>query len=472
MLRRLLGPALAVVIIPGAAWTAPSSIPASLKTLDSILASVDLPSSEGMGGVQPLHSAVAAADALLRSLDPNGHSGARADRPAATEGEAETGIVLGRIDGFPVIAGTLPGSPAFETALREGDRLLAIEDHEVIPGDPLADLEARLRGKSDESVTVRVLEAAGRETASVTIKLAKLSSSVFVRQLAGDVGYVQLNQPNPLVLAEYKLRLGKLPAQELTGVVLDLRGARGGRPEDAVSIADPFLDAALLAKVLEGASKERALEDGEAARIKSPLVVIVGPATSGAGEIAAAVLQAQHRAVVLGEDTQGAAPAYRQLQQGGVFLTLPKALIELSTGSMLTGRGVKPDITVETEPVTRKLATHLAGQVMAFARGEKWEPPQEKSETDKELESALDKDRKESGTPPEAAPPKKGTEKDDEEDDPAEKSGEAAPGVETGELAPRDPFHDYPLVKRYDPRLVRAVHLLMAANIFFQQARN
>lgn len=454
MIRRL-GHALTVLCLTGAAAQAgPSTIPASLKTLESVLSSVDLPSPSVGAGVQPLHNAVAAADGLLGSLDPHGLSGASSERPHSPSEEDRTGLILNRMKGYPTIAGTLPGSPAHRTSLREGDRLLAIGDEEVAADDSLVELQHKLAGQGEEEVELQVLHADRRGVATYKVTPTTLNSRVHVRTLTGGVAYVQITGPTAMTLAEYRLKLGQLSREGLIGVVLDLRAVHRGGAEEGVGLVEPFLGPGEVATVLEK-DKESVLRTSKPAAITVPLVVVVGPATRGAGEIAAGALQARRRAVLLGGDTQGWAPSYRQVEKAGVFLTVPSRLIQLSSRSLLTGKGLRPDIVVDTEAVPSSLAESFSTQLDAFAEGVKWEPPKDKSETDKNLDAALEEeDGSEDGDSDE--------ESSDEGEDKDEASAEAA----------RDPFHDYALVKRYDPRLVRSVHLLMAAHIFSRQKLN
>jgi C-terminal peptidase prc len=429
----------------------------SLKTLESILAGIDVPAGGTGGGMQPLHTAAAAADAMLRSLDPYGLSAARHGAAPKAEG-AETGVVLGRHGGYAVVAGTDPGTPAYVTSLTEGDRILAIGDHEVTAGDRLDELAAMLRGPADEKVSLRVLRADGKSTATVEVGRGDHTTEVLARVMTGKIAYIRIAEVNSSTLAAYRLQVGKLAGEKIIGVVLDLRAAHGGEPADAATLCAPFMAPGTLGTVLHADGKKDTVKGTTQVSIDRKVVALVGPSTTGAAEFAAGALRAGRRAVLLGAATQGRAPAYRHLQQAGVHLTLPEATIQLEAGKRLTGLGLTPDIQVAPEAIPNKLAENFAGQREAFAKGVKWEPPKKESETDKQLDAALEA---EDGDEPQEEPK-------EEEEEPAE---EPAEDEEEASAAPQDPFHDYPLVKRYDPRLVRAVHLLIAADIFYVQAR-
>lgn len=464
MLRRLAGHFLLAAVLVTSAQASPGSLPVSLKTLESILAGIDVPAGGTGAGVQPLHTAAAAADAMLRSLDPYGMSAARHGKAPEASG-AETGVVLGRKGGYAVVAGTVPGSAAYQTSLVEGDRILAIDDRQVVASDRLDELAALLQGPQDKKVSLSVLRADGKSTATIEVGRGDHTSDVIARVLAGGVAYIRIAEVNASTLAAYRLKVGKLAGEELIGVVLDLRAARGGSAQDAATLCAPFLAHAELGTVLHADGKVETVKVTTPVSVDRKVVALIGPATTGAAEFAAGALRAGRRAVLLGSPSQGRAPAYRHLQQAGVHLTLPESTIQLAAGKRLTGIGLAPDILVSVEAIPQKLAANFAGQREAFAEGVKWAPPKPESETDKQLDAALEA---EDGAGEEGREKPETVQDETEQVVEDEDAGEEAPDAAA---SPRDPFHEYPLVKRYDPRLVRAVHLLIAADIFNVRAR-
>lgn len=448
-------------------WVIPvAAVPvsASLKTLDGILGAVEVPAVEGGSGVQPLAAAVAAADAFLQSLDPFGLSGARMEKPV-TGKAAGTGILVGRVRGYPAVLGVVPGSPAWTAPIGEGDRILAING-EAIPADlPIADLQARLSGDPGGDLELKLLFRHEQSTGTVSLKLAPVGSGSHVRMLPGKIGFATLYGDVAPSLAGLQTELAKLPAKELVGFVLDLRAAFGGTPEDAAALASPFLADKAVVTVVEAGKPDRTLRTAAASALRVPLVVLVGHGTGGAAEAAAASLQASKRALVLGGATQGWALAYASFEKGGAFLSVPRVLLRAGDGSLITGRGVKPDIVLAPGSTPKGAAQTAGEQYLAFAKGVKWEPPKAESDTEKQLKSALAEEGGDDEAPP--VPPPANPKKPD-----GDEGGEGKPADDdddTGGAGALDPFREYPFLKRHDPRLVRAVHLLQAANIFFQQ---
>jgi carboxyl-terminal processing protease len=160
--------------------------------------------------------------------------------------------------------------------------------------------------------------------------------------------------------------------------VLDLRSNPGGLLDQAVDISDAFLDRGEIVS-----QRGRGKNDIERYYAKSgdmtrgaPIVVLVDAGTASAGEIVAAALQDQRRALVMGEKSFGKGSVQTVIQTG------PKTALRLTTARYYTpsGRsvqagGVNPDIKVpqlsdpdyKDRPAVREadLRRHLLGQSKA-----------------------------------------------------------------------------------------------------------
>ncbi len=137
------------------------------------------------------------------------------------------------------------------------------------------------------------------------------------------------------------------PARLPAGLVLDLRGNRGGLVRQAVEAAAIFLD--------EGVVATTAGRDPQAARVwrsdagahadDVPIVVLVDGGTASAAEILAAALSDRGRAVVVGSSTlgKGLVQTITPLPNGGeLFVTWSRILAPL--GWPLQSLGVLPQV--------------------------------------------------------------------------------------------------------------------------------
>jgi carboxyl-terminal processing protease len=283
-------------------------------------------------------------DPLSAYLDKDTLAVYEADRRSPLK---ETGIILfKRYNLFPQVLSVIEGSPAEKSGIKPGDSLSAFDDHSTLA---MSLVEARLALKSaqDKPVRIRVL----KETATQEVVVGRKTLS------DGPVRWTESNG-GPLLLtvgttqgAAQALRgsLAKRLKAAKGPIVLDLRRCAEGTVPEAIKLVNVFLkiDSA-------GALERRDLRENlacpEAPLVESvPLVVWTGPATIGAAEAAAGLLQESKRARVVGFETIGLASRQSifRLEDGSALL-LTSGLYVLPSGRKLWDKGVVPDLPLES----------------------------------------------------------------------------------------------------------------------------
>jgi carboxyl-terminal processing protease len=133
----------------------------------------------------------------------------------------------------------------------------------------------------------------------------------------------------------------------VAGIVLDLRDNRGGLLRQAVTAADTFLPAGLVATTI-GRDPDSVnvwhSTEGELAE-NVPLIILVDGRTASAAEILAAALADRGRAVVVGSETvgKGMVQTIDPLPDGGeLFVTWSQMIAPL--GWPIQGLGVLPQV--------------------------------------------------------------------------------------------------------------------------------
>ncbi len=188
----------------------------------------------------------------------------------------------------------------------------------------------------------KVSLVANGEAANATGGPMVSKSSLFDR----DIGYVRIARVGEGLAKALRAACDQLgPTNKLKGLVLDLRFAGGDDYAAAVAAADLFVN------------KERPLLDWGNGLVRSkekadaitvPVAVLVNRRTAGAAEALAAVLRQTGAGLVLGSKTAGQAMIAQEFPlKDGQRLRIATAPIQLGDGSALSGKGLKPDITVE-----------------------------------------------------------------------------------------------------------------------------
>ncbi len=267
-----------------------------------------------------------------------------------------TGMVVRKQGAYTSILAVLPGSAAARAGIRPDALLDAIDDVSTRVMPP-AYLRAVLSGVPGSSARVMVRPASDYESAieHTLIRDETGLPETASRVLEGGVGYVDADALSGRHVEAIRAAVESLGDDGASRLILDLRGNPLGTPEDGVALADLFLEDGVIARLSGKSYAEKAYQatPGSVAG-DLPLALIVDRPTSGAAEIAAAALQANGRATVVGETTAGWAAVQDTLRMDdGAALILSVANFHAPDGDVIHGEGVTPDREVSARDLRR-----------------------------------------------------------------------------------------------------------------------
>ena len=302
---------------------------------------------------------------VLSHLDPYSRylppGAAEVDRDRRS-GDAGAGITVVRQGPGFVIQAVNGGGPGAESGVLAGDRLLAVDDQPTqgqalstvlgwIAGFEGTDVSLTLRGRDGQ---IRVLE----------VERAVVPPETVFAQRVGDLLVLRVSAFS----ADTDQRLGQELSRGLAGpngtrvrgIVIDLRGNRGGRLQQAVAATDLLLPAGVIART-DGRNPNAAHEFFATAGDRTsgrPIVILVDGRSASAAEIMAAALADDGRAVIVGSATlgKGLVQTILTLPDGGeLFVTWSRVLAPL--GWPLQGLGVLPQVctSLGAESLTQQL---------------------------------------------------------------------------------------------------------------------
>ncbi len=305
---------------------------------------------------------------LFNHLDPYSRYVTAAEARQARErrvGQSGLGLRVGvRRDTLSVVAVT-PGGPADEAGIRIGDRLVAVDGRPLGPRDPgLA--ATLLEGPEGSEVTLRLARA--RRERDVTLVREVVVPETVTAERRDNILFLRVSGFS--VLTDRRITAVLVDAfdeRPPRGVVLDLRGNRGGLLSQAVSVADAFLVAGEVART-EGRHPEAARRyeaGGQDLAQGRPVVVLVDGRTASAAEIVAMGLAERGRAVVVGSATMGKGliQLVGPLPNGAEILVTWSQVVAPS-GWPVQGLGVLPVVCTSLGPDS------LAGALAGLGRGE------------------------------------------------------------------------------------------------------
>lgn len=262
------------------------------------------------------------------------------------------GIYVSFINGYPVVSGVLPNSPALKAGLQTGDVILRIgaTDTHDLAQDRTA---ALIRGPAGTTVTLLVRGDDGQRNVTVT-RADFRSPTVQSLRLRGDVLYLRLYEFGDSTQEEFdaQLRAGLAGAK---GAILDLRDNSGGFVSAATAVISRFVESGEAYEQRgRGGDVQKTNVDGNHPAATLPLVVLVNENSASASEIVAGSLQARARARLVGAKTFGKGSVQIDYQLGnGGDLHLTVAHWFLPNGHSIDKQGLSPDLPV---PLTDKQA--------------------------------------------------------------------------------------------------------------------
>ncbi len=229
------------------------------------------------------------------------------------------GAQLQQKDGFIKVTKIIAGSACWRQGeLKAGDLILKVAQGEKEPVDitdmRLDDAVRLIRGKKGTEVRLTIKKPDGNEVVIPIIRDIVVLEATFAKSVIIDgkkrVGYIKL----PSFYADFsntatgrscskdvKKELQKLMAENVEGVILDLRNNGGGSLNDVVDMAGLFIPKGPMVQVKGREGKPYIMEDRNPEVLYTgPLIIMVNSNSASASEILAAAIQDYKRGVIVG----------------------------------------------------------------------------------------------------------------------------------------------------------------------------
>jgi carboxyl-terminal processing protease len=260
------------------------------------------------------------------------------------------GAYVGSKDNRLVIIAPMNGSPAEEAGLLPGDQIIEIDGEDTMD---LSVTEAALiiQGPEGTDVILTILREDEEKPFEVTITRKEITLKSAFWEIKDNVAYISLIGFAENTTSELMEALQEAKANNVEGIVLDLRNNGGGLLNIAVDVTSQFLEKGIVVKAVNNKGEE-GFEPVKAGGIATdiPLVVLVNGGSASASEVVAGALQDYERAKLIGQQTfgKGSVQVIRTLSDGSsIHMTTARWLTP--TGRTIDGVGLQPDLYSELE---------------------------------------------------------------------------------------------------------------------------
>lgn len=234
-------------------------------------------------------------------------------------------------------------SPAEKAGIKTGDHIIGVDGTDV--SDFTLDAAVTLmRGEKDTSVNITVRR--GEETLDFTMVRDEVNSITVAGTVIDDIGYIRIAGFKKNTYNEFKKVYDELTAQNIKGMVLDLRNNPGGLFDVCGKIADELVGEGVYVYTIDKSGK-KVEYTSDTNCINIPLYVLVNGMSASASEILSGAIQDMGYGKLVGETTYG-----KGLVQGifsvpdgsGVKITIQKYYTP--RGVCIQGEGIAPDYEV------------------------------------------------------------------------------------------------------------------------------
>ena len=296
-----------------------------------------------------------AIDGMLAALDPHSaySEGADFDQlKSTTDGNyGGLGLSVSIEDGAVKVIAPTEDTPAWKAGIKAGDYITHING-ELVYGLTLDEAVSKMRGEPGTPIKLTIVRPGRDKPFDVSMNRERIELRPVKWEIKDGVGYININTFTGNVAEQTKAALvgiDKATGGHPLGYVVDLRSNPGGLLDQAVDVADDFLDSGEIVS-----QRGRTKDDIERYYARPgdmahglPVIVLTDAGTASASEIVAGALQDHRRALIMGETSFGKGSVQTVVQTG------PEAALRLTTARYYTpsGRsvqagGIQPDVEV------------------------------------------------------------------------------------------------------------------------------
>lgn len=231
------------------------------------------------------------------------------------------GIEFDIINDTITIVTPIAGGPSEMLGLMSGDKIVKIDDENAV-GLSRTEVPKKLKGPKGTKVKVEIVRPSQKETLKFTITRDKIPiNTVDAAYIIDntDIGVIVVNRFAATTNDELVESLNTLSAQGMKKLILDLRGNPGGFLNQAVLMADEFLnkgDTIVYTIGRKNRFDESYISTGGSKYKNLPLIVLINAGSASASEIVSGAIQDLDRGLIVGETSYGKGLVQRQYEIG------------------------------------------------------------------------------------------------------------------------------------------------------------
>lgn len=238
-------------------------------------------------------------------------------------------------------------TPAEEVGLLVGETIISLDGIEI---SALSDEDISEKLSTPDTTVELTVDSVEdvRRVVSVTVRQI-IQSSVYYRDQQDDIRYIRIEKFDDDTGTEFSYALEQAEKDGVKGLIIDLRGNRGGYEREATKVADLLLGEGLIAYA-EDRNGDRITEissDKECTEL--PVVMLADGNSASASELVLGAFRDFDRGIIVGTKTYGKALGQlsRSYPEDGSGVVLTVSRYFTPSGECIHGVGITPDVIAE-----------------------------------------------------------------------------------------------------------------------------
>ena len=247
-----------------------------------------------------------------------------------------------------LILGIMPDSPALEAGLKAGDVIYYVEGNRVTLENYKEQVDVI---KGEENTSVKLIIARGDELKEFNVTRKKIKeNNISYNVLDDNIGYIRIWGFENKTYEQFKDEYDKLRAQNISGLIIDLRNNPGGFVDQALYIANLLVPESNALKLVSRKGVEKVYKTTSNTQIDIPLAIVVNQNSASSSEILSSIIKDSKKGVIVGAKTygKGIVQTTKKLSFGGA-LSITTAKYYTESGVEIHKNGIEPNIKVELD---------------------------------------------------------------------------------------------------------------------------
>jgi carboxyl-terminal processing protease len=262
-------------------------------------------------------------------------------------GEYEgVGIVVTEDEqGVTYIIAPQKGAPADLVGIKTGDKIVKVNGDDVttIGSEGVVQL---VRGPADTAVELTIQRE--EEMIDFNVTRQVITAETVDSRIIGDTGYIQITEFSNKTAIDFKTQVDDLINQDITGLVIDLRGNPGGGVKEAVEVADRLLGETIVVYLVDKNGNRTDYNSDDKMSLDMPMVVLINGGSASSAEILAGALQDTGAAILVGTQSFGKGIVQEVISlKDGAGLKVTSAEYFTPNGNNIHEKGLEPNVSIE-----------------------------------------------------------------------------------------------------------------------------